>query len=62
MPTTLERYRLTGGVEPLALSAELAAAVESSPLGLFTADGDLLATETAKKQMIVAWIDAGCPE
>jgi hypothetical protein len=45
VPTTLERYRLTGGVEPLALSAELAAAVESAPLGLFTAEGDLLATE-----------------
>jgi hypothetical protein len=45
VPTTLERYRQTGGVESLLLSAEDAAQAAAAPLGLFTPSGDALAEE-----------------
>ena len=46
VPTTVERYGLTSGIEPLQLSAHDAALVTSSPLALFTPAAAALAVES----------------
>ena len=48
VPTTMARYQLTSGIEPLTLSAEDAASCAAAPLGLFTPNGALLAAEDAE--------------
>jgi hypothetical protein len=45
VPTTIERYRVTSGIESLELSPQDAVAVQSSPLGLFTPAGAPVAHE-----------------
>lgn len=45
VPTTLDRYKLTSGIESLTLSSDDAALCASSPLGLFTPNGATVAVE-----------------